>query len=512
MTLSRQSPLAGDLRPDGAASQMVLRACRRTGPGMALAGMWLLLLMVSGCAILRDVPEPVEHRIPAAPVPATWEGDTAAGTGPAEDILDLEWTPFFSDKDLQSVIETALDNNRDLRLAALRVSEARATYEIQLAETFPILGATGQAARARLPGDLNISGRPVTSNQFETYLGLSSWEVDFWGRIESLSDAALQSYFATEAGQRGAQLALIAQTAKAWLTLSELDARTEIARRTLESRRESFRIFRLRNEMGSTSRLDLTQVETLYVQAEILVTQLEQARALQAHYLDQVSGAIVSDTIIGTGRLHEIEFPDLVPGIPSDILVRRPDILAAEFRLKAAQANIDAARAAFFPRIALTGNLGVASTDLEDLFRIADSNTWSFVPSVSVPLFEGGRLRNRYDIAEIRRDAAVAAYEKALQEAFRDVADALTLRRGLDQQFQLMEQAVTIQQERTRLALMRYDNGAAAYLEVLDSERDLLSAEQQLAQIHGAQLASHVALFTALGGGTEVPELDTPDR
>lgn len=459
----------GPLRPLLAALPLVLAACQSMAP---------------------------DYQRPAAPVAAHYpqQGDATDAHAPA-----LAWQAFFRDPQLQAIITQALANNRDLRVAALRVEEARALYGIQRADLFPTIGVQAGVDRSRTPADLNLTGRPLVGSAYQTGLGLSTWELDLWGRLRSLDDAALQSALASDATRRAAALSLVAQVADAWLELAEIDERLAIARDTIASRQESYRIFARRVEVGATSRLNLTQIETLLTQAQALGAQLEQQRAQRLNALTLLVGAPV-DLPVGQARSAlDTVFPDLAPGTPSLLLTRRPDVAAAEHRLQSANANIGAARAAFFPSISLTGNLGTASAELNGLFRDG-SHAWSFSPSISLPIFTAGRLRNNLDLAEVRRDLAVANYEKTVQAAFRDVADALAARQWLARQLAIAETAEQVQAERARLSTLRYDNGAAPFLDVLDAQRDLLSARQQRVQIRRALLSSAVALYAALGG------------
>ena len=473
---------------------------------IALGG---LVLTISGCSSLVQVPDKTIVDQPSVSLSDDWNtvGDT---TG--LNAADLSWQSYFPDPQLQKLIESALQNNRDLRLAALRVAEARAAYGIQRADRLPTVAVGGQAARSRVPGDLNITGRPVTGNQFDAYVGMSSWEIDLWGRVANLEEAALQSYFSSEAAERAMRLALISEVATAYIGLQILDARIDIAKQTVATREESLRIFKRRTDVGSSSRLELTQVETLLTQAKLLSTQLEQSRASQAHYLDLLVGIPITADLQPTRQLLENGFPPLAAGIPSQSLTARPDIIAAEHSLRAAEANIDAARAAFFPRITLTGRLGLASSTLEDLVDPDTNNAWSFAPAISVPIFDGGRLRNNMDLSEVRGNAAVANYEKTVQLAFREVADALSSQRWLKEQQAIMTEALVIQEERSRLAQLRYDNGATTYLQILDADRDLLNTQQQIIQVHGALMASQVSLYAALGGGSQAMPAETPDQ
>ena len=449
-------------------------------------------VLLGGCASMVPL-----YETPALPVSPQYASHTA---GQGVSAAAIGWRDYFADPQLQALLAQALENNRDLRTAVLQIEQARAVYGIQRADLLPSMGAQAGVSRSRVPGELSPTGRPLLGSQYQAGLGLASWEIDFWGRVGSLRDAALQSYLATEEARRAVTVGLVAQVANSYLTLRELDERIALARQNIASRAETLRIFSRRVEVGSTSRLNLTQVQTLLAQAQALGAQLEQSRETQLHALSLLVGAPV-DLPPAAGRLAEQPvLRELAAGLPSDLLTQRPDIVAAEYQLKAANASIGAARAAFFPRVALTGSLGTASTELDGLIA-SGSQAWTFSPSISLPIFSGGRLRNNLALAELRRDAAVAQYEKTVQGAFRDVADALSARRWLAEQLTIAQAALAAQTERARLSQLRYDNGAAAFLEVLDAQRDLLTAEQQLVQIRRSLLSSGVGLYAALGGG-----------
>ena len=473
------------------ASSPIPRLSRRALP------LCFAALAAAGCMNLAP-----PHERPALPVPDSYAEAAAADATPAAQPAAVAWREYFVDDRLQRLIEQALAHNRDLRLAVLRVDEARATYGIQRADRVPTLAASFDASRSRVPGDLSGIGRPVVGNQFQLGVGFSTWEIDFWGRVRSLETVALESYLASDEARRAATLSLIAQTADAYLTLRELDERLLLARRTTETRQESLRIFRRRVELGATSRLELTQVEVLAQQAATLVSQLEQSRAAQAHALALLVG-YATDLSPDGQRLDEIAlWPAISPGLPSQLLTQRPDIIAAEHDLRAANANIGAARAAFFPRVALTTTLGTASAEFDDLFR-SGSHAWTFAPQISLPIFDGGRRQASLTLTEVRREQAVVRYEQVIEGAFRDVSDALSAQRWLAEQVRTLRDTLQVQTERARLAKLRYDSGAARFLEVLDAERELLAAQQQLVQTRRAQLAAQVALYAALGGGSQ---------
>ena len=465
------------------------RAARRLALTLAL------VFSLAGCATLAD-----PYKQPASPTAPAYPKSPAMLSDVGQSASATSWREYFADQRLQQLIDQALNNNRDLRLATLRVEEARAVYGIRRADQFPNIGAQAGVDRSRVPADLNMTGKPLEGSQYQVALGLASWEIDFWGRVRNLKEAALENYLATDAARRAAAILLVAQVANSYLGLRELDERLALARRTIDSRAESLRIFTRRVQVGSTSRLDLTQVQALLTQAQALGAQLEQLRAAQTQALTLLIGTPVDlparpDTLGEQAALAELR-----PGLPSDLLSQRPDVIAAEHQLKAANANLGAARAAFFPNITLTGSFGTASAELDGLFA-SGSRAWIYSPSVSLPLFDGGRRRNNLNLSEARRDLATAAYEKTVQSAFRDVADALSAHHWLTEQLAIAQTAQAVQTERARLSQLRYDNGATTFLEVLDARRELLSAEQQVVQIRRALLTSRVSLYAALGGG-----------
>ncbi|MFM0295585.1 MULTISPECIES: efflux transporter outer membrane subunit [Paraburkholderia] len=478
---TRRSPHCGT----GFASTLVLAAALNLGGCMSLAPSYVR---------------------PALPVPDTWatapSADAPAPADGTSPTVQIDWRSYFPDAQLQALIEQALSGNRDLRIAVRRVEEARATYGIRRADTFPTIAAGGSYVRFRAPGVL-LPGGSIDAEAYQVGLTESNWELDFWGRVRSLKDAALEEFLASDAARRAATLSVIANVADNYLLLRELDERIAAARETIASRSESLRIFRRRFEVGAISKLDLRQSEILLQQAQTLVAQLEQSRATQAHALAVLVGAPAP---LQPAPLDDASvYADLQAGLPSSLLERRPDIVAAEHRLRAANANIGAARAAFFPRVTLTGAVGSTSTDLHSLFA-SGSGAWIFMPNISLPIFDAGRNRNNLELAKAREGEAVAQYEKTIQEAFRDVADALSAREWLAAQVQAETDTLVAQSERARLARLRYDNGATPFLEVLDAQRDLLNARQQLIQTRRALLASRVALYAALGGGVQDAE------
>lgn len=452
----------------------------------------LLLLGSGACSFAPD------HVRPALPVPDHFPQAQDSTPGPS--VAATDWRDLFREAEMRRLIETALANNRDIRIAATRVAEARAAWRIEGASLYPQLDAVGTGTRGETLYNLPVLGTlPVDVRQVSAQLS-ASWEIDFWGRLRNLRDAARWQYLASEEARRAVANGLVAQVANGYLLEREYEERVALARATISTREESLRIMRRRYEVGSGSKLDMTQVQTLLAQARTTLQTLEQDRAVNRNALALLVGQPVE---IAPGRLSLTDAPEniAVPaGLPSELLANRPDIIAAEHQLRAANANIGAARAAFLPNISLTGAYGTMSDELDGLFS-SGSETWSFTPTIRLPLFNAGRLKGNLDVAKARQERAVAEYEQTIQSAFRDVSDALVRRRQLQLQIETTGELLEAQRERARLAQLRFDNGRSAYLEVLDAQRDLFEAEQALVRLRRAELASLVALYSALGGG-----------
>lgn len=476
----------------------------RRSPLAPLATRATLATLAAALAGCMSLAPPFQQ--PPLPVPETFPNSAAQPqNGPS--AAEIGWKDYFTDPTLHGLIADALDHNRDLRLAIQRVEEARAIYGIRRADQFPTIGVEADLARARVPADFSGVGRAVTANQFQVGIGLASWELDFWGRVANLKEAALQNYLATDAARQAVTLTLIEQVANSYLSLRELDERIALTQKTIATREKSYRIFKRRHEVGAISKLDLKQVETLWRQAVALGAQLQLERATRVNALQLLVGKPVDLPHKNIALNDKAVMSDLPAGLPSDLLVNRPDIIGAEYQLRAANANIGAARAEFFPRITLTGSAGTASTQLSNLFT-GPSFAWNFGPSVSLPIFDMGRREANLDVAKSQRDQAVTSYERAIQSAFRDVADALAAREWLAEQVDVLRATVDAQAERARLAQLRYDHGASPFLEVLDAQRDLLAVQQQFVETRRALLSSRVTLYTALGGGSFASSAD----
>lgn len=455
-----------------------------------------LLLALGGCSLIP------EYQRPAAPVAATLPGTGVyAGTIRADAPALPEWRGFFRDPALQRLIEVALDNNRDLRIAALNVEAYQAQYRIQRSVLFPQLGAAGSGTRQRLPGELSASGEPVTTGQYSATLGVSAWELDLFGRVRSLRDAALEQYLATEQAHRAAQVALIASVADAWLTLQADRAQLELSEETLRAYEQSHALTRRSFEVGVATALELMQSRTAVESARVSVAQYRRQVALDANALQLLLGSQAVE-LDGRVALDAELLAELPVGLSSELLLRRPDILQAEHALKAANASIGAARAAFFPSIGLTASAGSASGQLSGLFD-SGSGTWLFQPQINLPIFTAGRLRASLDYAELQKDVRVAQYEQAIQAAFREVADGLAARGSYRAQLVAQRDLVESSREYYRLAETRYRTGVDSQLTLLDAQRQLFAARQQLIAARLAQLSGEIGLFKALGGGVE---------
>lgn len=420
----------------------------------------------------------------------------------------LSYRDWFADPRLEALIAAALQNNRDLLAATARIEQARAQYRIQDSRRLPTVVADGSGVRTRQPvSSVDADGQPitdsVTSNRFQVGVGVTGFELDFWGRVANLSEAARAQYLATIWAQRAFYLSLVADVATTYFEILETEQQIRLAEATAESRQEGLRIARLRLDAGVTSALPFRQAETLLTQAEQQLSAERLALAQLNNQLAVLVGGQIPDALpLGLTLGTQIDDRRLQAGLPSELLLVRPDILQAEEQLRAARANIGAARAAFFPSISLTGSGGIASSSLDGLFD-NDGFTWSFGPSISLPIFDWGAREADLDLARALEVEQVAIYDRTVQGAFREVADALAGRRYLDEQVATLERGVEAQERIARIAQLRYREGVADYLEVLDAERNLFSARQQLLATRRAALQNRATLFVALGGGFE---------
>jgi outer membrane protein, multidrug efflux system len=444
---------------------------------------------------------------PAAPVPGTWPTGQAYSddqpTDGATDARDLAWREFFTDERLQRVIATALDNNRDLRLAALNVQRARAIYGIQRAAIFPALDATANGSKKRVPADISSTGERHTAEQYDVNLGTYAWEIDFFGRLRSLRDQALETFLATEEARRSTQILIVSAVGETYLALAADREAVKLAQTTFEAQKTTYDLVKRRYDVGLATLLDLN-----FAQTQMDIARRDMARYTQRVAQDEnalnflvgnplpVSSDDLPEDLAGITPLQAVD-----AGISSEVLLDRPDILQAEHLLKAANANIGAARAALFPRISLTTTVGTASAELSGLFE-GGSGTWLFAPQVVMPIFDA-RLWSALDVTKAEQEIAMVQYESAIQTAFREVADTLAVRGTVDEQLAAQQSLVRAAAETYRLSEARYLKGIDSYLGVLVAQRSLFAAQQGLVALNLSKRANQVRLYAVLGGGGE---------
>lgn len=463
-----------------------------------LAPRLLPILLLAACSMA-----PTYHR-PVAPIadrfPATTAGDAEAP--------GLAWPAYFTDPALKARIAAALVHNRDLAQSVARIAEARARFRITDSQRLPEVGASAGAQRSQIAlGAAGLGpalgGGTARFNQFNAGLAITSFEIDFWGRVRNQSAVARAEYLATVEGHRAFVLSLIGEVAQCWFGLRAAEARLALIDRSLANRKEGERIARVRLAAGLTSTIDHDQALTLLTEARAERASVERELAAARQLLDVLTGGPPAGEAPPALPLDTPQTLVLDPGLPSALLVNRPDVLAAEQRLRAANANIGAARAAFLPTISLTATLGFAAPGLNNLFS-GDSGTWHVGGDALLPIFDGGRRRAELGVARAQADGLIAAYQRAVQTAFREVADALNARRTLADQLAAQTETIAAQQRLVAVARRRYANGISPYLEVLDAERNLFTAEQQLLIIRAQMLQNDAATYVALGGGSAV--------
>lgn len=445
-------------------------------------------LSLSACAAFEP-----RDTVVAPGIPTVWPSSSAASGMQSQPVADIGWRDFFTDERLREVIELSLEKNRDLRVAVLNVERAQAQYRIQRADRVPALGIQGQMTRSG--GDVPVS------EQFDVGLGVLDFELDFFGRVRNLSEAAVQRFFSEAANRRNAQLSLISEVATAWLTLGADKEQLQISQATLATYEDSLRLTQARYDFGGASALELHQTKTLVETARTDVARYRGYVAQDQNALVLLAGGVISQDLLPDGEVIQVAAVSPLPaGIPAEVLLRRPDVMAAEHLLLASNANIAAARAAFFPSISLTGSIGTASSELSGLF---DSGTraWSFIPKLNLPIFQGGRLRAGLDVANAENKIALAQYEKAIQSSFREAADGLALSESYNDQLLSQTALVDSANQAERLSQARYDAGLDSFLTLLDARRTAYAARQSLVSTQLAQQSNKVALYKALGGG-----------
>lgn len=460
----------------------------------------IIIMFAAGCTMAP------QYSRPDAPVPTEWP------TGPAYQEtktnlsapagMELPWREFIPDEKLRKVIEIALNNNRDIRLAALNVEKARAYYGIQRAELLPSVNGVGSMYKERTPADLSSTGSPYTAERYDVSLGMASWEIDFFGRIRSLKDNALEQYLATDQARRGAQLMMISSTAQVFLSLAADQEILQLVTSTLRTQESLYNLIKKRADAGLASELDLRRAQTQVDIARGDVALYTQLVAQDENALNLLAGSPVPREFLPADLKSVIPPREISAGLLSDVLLSRPDVMAAEHQLKAANANIGAARAAFFPRITLTASAGTASDELSGLFK-SGSGTWIFSPQIVMPIFDA-RTWSAYEVTQVEKEISIAEYEKAIQTAFREVADALAERGTVIQRLAAQQSLVEALEVTHRLSDSRYNKGIDSYLSVLDAQRSLYGAEKGFIMLRFVQMNNLITLYKTLGGGKDI--------
>jgi len=456
-------------------------------------------LVLAGCSLAPN------YERPEAPIPA--EYPQVGGTQHDQLLADSEfnelgWDQFFNDPQLKALIDVALENNRDIRIAVDRVLEAQAQYGVARSDQFPSLGVGGTGQVTRNPRDMRLAGpdSPAISRSFQAGVGLTAFELDFFGRLGNLSEAAYQQFLATAEAQRTVQINVIAAVAESYLRWRGAQTMLDLTRRTEESRAETLRLVRQLYDVGTASALDLQQAELQLETVRADIKQMERDLAQAKNALELVLGTSMPDELPNSMAFSQEQIVSSIPvGLPSSLLVRRPDIRAAEHQLQAAYANVGAARAAFFPSISITGLFGLASPSFSRLFR-SGNDFWQYSPQISMPLFSGG-VEGAYDIAKARQNIAVAEYEKTIQTAFKEVADALAGEATYREQLDALRAMEASAAESLRLANLRYETGVDSFLQVQTAQVNLYATQLKFVQTGLESLLNRLNLYKALGGG-----------
>ncbi|KDC50980.1 efflux transporter outer membrane subunit [Pseudoalteromonas fuliginea] len=461
----------------------------------------IALLVLSGCQL---APEQKDLVLPVSDAYASGTAQSAA--------QQLNWQQFFNDEKLQTLISQSLEHNKDMQIAVLNVQRVRGLYQIEDSALYPSLDLNASGTRQRLPADLAGTGDATISSQYSATVGITSYELDIWGKVRNQSAQALQNLYSTELSQYSTQVSLISELANAWLNYATDLQLLELAKETLTSQQESLSLTQKSFDLGAASSITLEQLRSTVATAKVDIATYKRLLKRDKSALDLLVGKSVSADLLPNKDLTNlISMPEVPVGLPSDLLSQRPDIKAAEHLMLAANANIGIARAAFYPSISLTANAGSASSDLSGLFD-SGSGTWSFVPTISLPIFNMGRNQANLDVAKADQEIAVATYRQKIQNAFREVADALADREGYQEQLSALDMLISSRQITFDLSKMRYEKGADSYLQVLDAQRTWYGAEQQLIAGQQAYLASQINLYKALGGGWNVASETTQEE
>ncbi|MBB1386688.1 efflux transporter outer membrane subunit [Pseudoalteromonas sp. SG45-5] len=452
----------------------------------------ITVVILNGCQLAPEQAKLV------LPVPDAYASDTEQAK-----VTSLKWQQFFSDEKLQTLIAQSLEHNKDMQIAVLNVQRVRGLYQIEDSALYPSLDFNGAGTRQRLPADLSGGNNPTISSQYSATVGITSYELDIWGKVRNQSAQALQNLYSTELSQYSTQVSLVAELANAWLNYATDQQLLALAQETLSSQQESLSLTQKSFDLGAASKITLEQLRSTVATAKVDIATYKRLLKRDKNALDLLVGKPVANNLLPSESLHSLlSLPSVPVGLPSDLLTQRPDIKAAEHLLLAANANIGMAKAAFYPSISLTANAGSASSELSGLFD-SGSGTWSFVPSVSLPIFNMGRNQARLDVAKADQEIALVTYQQKIQQAFREVADALADTEGYQEQLTALDMLLQSRQSTFDLSQARYDNGADSYLQVLDAQRTWYSAQQQHIVGQQALLASQISLYKVVGGGWE---------
>lgn len=457
----------------------------------------VLTAVLSACSMAPD------YQRPPLPVENSFPGEPAKVANLKVKASEIGWKQYFQDPRLQEYISTALDNNRDLRIAMLNVEQARLAYNISISDRLPGINAQGGYGRKQ-----QGNGGPIDAG-YQAGFGVSAFELDFFGKFASLSDAAQTKYLATVEGQKSAHIALVAQVARSYIQLRTAEEQLNLARITTRTYNDSYQLVKQQVEAGIANDLDLAQAEAQLYSSKVAVAAAEKAVIQLNNALDLVVGKMIKPAAKGYAISSQKILGKLPAGLPSEVLLTHPDVMAAEYLLLSSNADIGAARAAFFPSISLTSTIGSASVEFSDLFK-GPTQTWNFAPSISIPIFNWGKIKSNYDLSQVRKESSIASYEKAIQTAFMNVANGLQSQQPLQRQLGAQIKLVSTTRESLRLAQLLYDNGIASYLNVLDAQRSHFQARTGLLSTYQEQILNGIDLYTALGGGLYEDTVNTP--
>ena len=467
--------------------------------------MYKLLPLVAAVALTGCMSMAPSYERPVAPIAEQWPQGAAYDQAKLNQAALPDWQSFYQDERLRAVLSQMLENNRDLRVALLNVEKVRQAYNIQRSEFLPHLAGIGEGRHQGTPSGLSATGKDTVSHVYSANLAMASYELDLFGRVKSLSDEALNQYLATAQAQQAAQVTLIAETANLWLKLGADQSVLDFSNQQLNSQKQSYAMSQASYRVGAISLLELNQAKTMLASAQKSAIAAQRALAQDKNALTLLVGADIDAKLLPQG-VADITLAGVLPqGAPSEVLLNRPDIKAAEYRLQAANANIGAARANFFPRIALIASGGSAATELGNVFE-AGTRVWSFAPSVSLPIFTGGANWASLQVSKVKKEIAVAEYEKSIQTAFREVADALATQGTIDEELKAQQSLAKATEQAYRLAQEQYRLGATSFMTVLDSQRQFVSAQTGLVMAQQARASSLVSLYKSLGGGVTTAE------